>query len=294
MEPLPTIVTLLTDFGHRDEYVGVMKGVILSRAPHAVIVDLCHHIAPHDIRQAANMIAAAYGFFPEGTLHVMVVDPGVGGDRGIVLARSRQCGFLCPDNGLLSGLVAQGTLQSAWQVTNPVFFADEVSATFHGRDIIAPVAGMLASGGSAENLGAPMAIRDLVCLNEAPAMRTPDGSLRGTVVATDRFGNVLTDIGRDLLTSLGEGDLNQFLTIDIVGPQVIPLVATYSMTPAGELLALIGSRKTLEIAVNQGNAAILLGIKPGMPVRVRGQDGPSGPAPARKTRTGDPQTESTS
>ena len=271
MEPLPAFITLLTDFGDRDEYVGVMKGGILRHAPHAVLIDLCHHIPPHDIRQAAAMITAAYRYFPEGTLHVMVVDPGVGSDRRIVVAQALSHRFLCPDNGLLSGLIAKGVLQSAWQVSNPAFMADEVSTTFHGRDIIAPAAGYLVSGVPFEKFGKRLKIGELVCHDDVTARREPDGSLRGTVVAIDRFGNVVTDIGRELLTSFHEGDLKQSLVIDIVGSQALPLVSSYSDIPAGDLLALIGSRQTLEIAINQGSAARLLGIRPGTPLHVTRQ-----------------------
>jgi S-adenosylmethionine hydrolase len=266
--PLPAIITFLTDFGDRDEYVGVMKGVVLRRAPRAVLIDLCHHIPSHDIRQAAAMIAAAYRYFPEGTLHVMVVDPGVGSDRRIVFAQAASHQFLCPDNGLLSGLITTGKLLSARQVANPALMADDVSATFHGRDVIAPVAGFLASGGRPETLGERLAIETLVCLKDSSPHRKPDGSILGAVVAVDRFGNVVTDIGFGLLTSTHEGDLKQFLTIDIVGSQTLPLVSAYSEGRVGDLLALIGSRQTLEIAVNQGNAAQRLGIRPGMPVQV--------------------------
>lgn len=263
-----SIITLLTDFGDRDEYVGVMKGAILRRAPHAVLIDLCHHIVPHDIRQAAAMIAAAYQYFPEGTLHVMVVDPGVGGARDIVFAQAPTCGFLCPDNGLLTGLIAQGVLHKAWRVTNRALFSHAVSATFQGRDIVAPVAGFLASGNRPENLGPQRVIGDLVCLDDPPARLGREGSLWGTVVTVDRFGNLMTNIGRDLLTSDWEGDLKQSLMVEITSQLTIPLVSSYSAVPIGELLATIGSRNTLEIAVNQGHAGMLLGVVPGTPIRV--------------------------
>ena len=267
----PFIISLLTDFGDRDEYVGVMKGVILSRAPHAVIIDLCHHIVPHDIRQAAAMMTAAYPYFPEGTLHVMVVDPGVGSERGIVYAQAPTCAFLCPDNGLLTELSAQGILHTAWRVTNRALFSHAVRATFHGRDIMAPVAGFLASGNRPETLGPRQAIGDLVCLDDPPVRLEQDGSLRGTVVAVDRFGNVVTNIGLDLLTSSWEGDLKQLLMVEIETHWAIPLVSSYSAVPTGGLLATIGSRNTLEIAVNQGNAGVILGAVPGTRIRVSRQ-----------------------
>jgi S-adenosylmethionine hydrolase len=248
-----------------------MKGVILCQAPHALIVDLCHHIDPHDIRQAAAMIAAAFPYFPEGTLHVMVVDPGVGSARDIVFAQARTCGFLCPDNGLLTDLIGQGILDSAWRVSNPTLFPDAVSTTFHGRDIIAPVAGFLVAGGVPEKLGSRRAIGDLVCQGDVPVHLDGQGCLQGTVVAVDRFGNVITNIGRDLLTSTGEGGLNQHLIIEAGAtdtPQCMLLVSHYSVVPVGELLATIGSRNTLEIAVNRGSASHLMGVAPGASIRI--------------------------
>lgn len=268
------IISLLTDFGDRDEYVGVLKGVILGRAPEAVIVDLCHHIVPHDIRQAAAMMAAAYRHFPPGTLHVMVVDPGVGSARDIVWVRTKQAAFLCPDNGLLTPLVTQGELCAGRRVTNQALFADAVSATFHGRDIIAPVAGFLASGGAPEKLGPELTVADLVCFDDVPARLDGRGGLQGTVMAVDRFGNIITNIGRELLTSAWEGDLNQLLSVEVGRVQRMPLVSSYCMAPAGQLLATIGSRNTLEIAVNQGNAAHRLGVAPGALIRIARAENP--------------------
>jgi len=263
-----SIISLITDFGDRDEYVGVMKGAILRRAPHAVIVDICHHIAAHDIRRAAAMMAAAFPYFPSGTLHLVVVDPGVGSERDIVLARARECAFLCPDNGLLTGLIRQGVLLCARRITNQSLFADAVSATFHGRDIMAPVAGFLASGGAPDQLGPEKSVDALICLDGASPRFSEKGCLQGTVVTVDRFGNVITDIGSDLLTSVMEGDLNQPLVIEVGSVYHLPVAASYSAVPAGQLLATIGSRNTLEIAVNQGSAADVLRISPGAAVRV--------------------------
>ena len=274
-----SIVSLLTDFGDRDEYVGVMKGVILSRAPQAVIIDVCHHILRHDIRQAAAMLAAVFPYFPTGTLHVVVVDPGVGSERDIVLARARKCDCLCPDNGLLTELIRQGVFQTAWRVTNQALFADEVSATFHGRDIMAPVAGFLASGGVPAKLGPERAIAELVCLDLPLSRSDGQGGFQGTVVTVDRFGNIITNIGRDLLTSAGEDDLKQILIGETGAVHPIPLVSSYGAVPAGQLLATIGSRGTLEIAVNQGRAADRLGATPGALVRCRLGKNPNDPVP---------------
>jgi S-adenosylmethionine hydrolase len=280
MRSVPSIIALLTDFGDQDEYVGVMKGTILCRAPRAVLVDICHQIAPHDIRQASAMIAATFRYFPGNTLFLAVVDPGVGSARGIVFARSRSGGFLCPDNGLLTGLIAQGVLETVHCVTNRDLFANAVGNTFHGRDIMAPVAGFLASGGQPTELGPEQPVGDLVRLEDLPARLEAGGSVCGTIVAVDRFGNGITDIGIDLLTSAWENDLNDALIIETGRPWCMPLVSSYSAQPPGYLLAIIGSRNTLEIAVNMGNAGSVLGITPGTPVRVRRADRTSkDPAP---------------
>jgi S-adenosylmethionine hydrolase len=266
------IISLLTDFGDHDEYVGVLKAAILCRAPQATIVDLCHQIKPHDIRQAASMIAAAFEYFPEDTLHVMVVDPGVGGKRDIVYAQAHTCGFLCPDNGLLSELLAREAILRAWRVINTSLYSDVVSATFHGRDIIAPVAGFLSSGGPPEQLGPRKAVHEILSLGDPLAYVDHEGCLVGTVVAIDRFGNMITDIGRGLLTSAWEGDLNQILVVEGEKRHAMPLVGSYSARPAGELLATVGSRNTLEIAVNQGSAGRQLGIAVGATIRVSRKD----------------------
>jgi S-adenosylmethionine hydrolase len=277
MNAPPPIVALLTDFGEQDEYVGVLKGVILSRAPQAVVVDICHRIAPQDIRQAAAMINAAFAFFPAHTLYLMVVDPGVGGERRIVLAQAGQRRFLCPDNGLLSGLIHRGLLDSVRQVANQALFLKRVGSTFHGRDIMAPVAGYLAAGGQPAMLGPELAINALLRLEEPAAHREANGRLWGRVVSVDRFGNLITDIDRKLLTSLCEGDLNYILIIEAGSQWRLPLVASYGAVPPGQLLATIGSRETLEIAINMGNAAQALGLTPGTALQVRRQTAADAP-----------------
>ncbi len=262
------IISPLTDFGDQDEYVGVMKGVILSRAPNAVIVDLCHHIAPHDIRQAAAMAASAYRYFPEGTLHVMVVDPGVGSPRDIIWAQTRTQAFLCPDNGLLTEFVAKDLLQDARVVTNRDLFLEQTGTTFHGRDILAPVAGFLASGGRAKQLGPSRPIAELVRLADVAAGMGSGGGVFGTVVSVDRFGNVLTNIGPDLLTSRREGGLKSLSVTVAENRLEIPLVNTYSDMPPGHLVALFSSRNTLEFAINQGDAATWLDVAPGASISI--------------------------
>lgn len=264
------IVTLTSDFGLADEFVGVMKGVILGREPAAVIVDLSHMIEPRAILQAAHLLQAAWSFFPAGTIHAAVVDPGVGSDRRVVLLQAGGHYFLAPDNGLLSLVMAGCDSPRCWQVNRRSLFLDRVGTTFHGRDIFAPVAASLAGGLAPDLVGPRLPVGDLVVLTDLlPHGGAEPGSLWGRVVQVDRFGNLITNIGRQFLRKFfGDGD-RRHLEISCGPVLVHGLSETYSAQPAGVLLALIGSRDTLELAVNQGRAADLLGVGIGAEVQVR-------------------------
>lgn len=263
------IITLTTDFGLADEFVGVMKGVILARAPSARLVDLSHQIAAHDVRQGAFLLAAAWPCFPAGTIHLAVVDPGVGSARRLVLLETAGQLFLAPDNGLLS-LVAMGAdAGRAWQITARQLFREQVGATFHGRDILAPVAASLAGGLAPHAVGPPLAVAELVRLPDLePAVDPAAGRVSGRVEQVDRFGNLVTNIsGRLLREVYGEAGLGR-LRITCGGRQIPGLVATFSTAPAGSLLALLGGRGYLEVAANLGRAAELLAGGVGLPVTV--------------------------
>ena len=263
------VISLMTDFGAQDEYVGVMKGVILAAAPEVRIVDLCHRIAPQDVVQGAFMIAAAFRYFPARTLHVLVVDPGVGGTRRILYAEAENHRFLCPDNGLLT-IVAQSTgLDTVRQVDNRALFAPRVSRTFHGRDVFAPVAAFLAQGGDSGQLGeetAPEGIEHLA--DWAPQIR-PDGRIMGRIVTTDRFGNLITNIRGDLLAELLRNAPQPTLQVDLGQQLTTHLHDAYEEALPGAVLAIIGSRETLEIAINQGRACDQFEVEPGWPVTVQ-------------------------
>ncbi len=274
------IITLTTDFGQSDGYVGAMKGVILSIAPETRLVDISHEIAPGDVRQAAYVLGSAAPFFPAGTIHLVVVDPGVGSARRAIAARVPQATFVAPDNGVLSVCLAEplaaGQVKCR-QLSNPHYHLPHVSATFHGRDVFAPVAARLASGAFFNDLG-PL-VTDPVILPILAVTPTPDGAWRGEVMHIDRFGNVITNlklraanVNEDLSLAFGPQSLipdPQQLTIEIAGRRIVGLTRTYADRAPGELVALMGSLGYLEIAVRDGHAARVLDVHPGDAVTLR-------------------------
>ena len=256
VNPAP-LITLTTDFGLADSYVGVMKGVILGRCPFARLIDLTHHIPPQDVLAARLALEAAHPFFPAGTLHVAVVDPGVGTPRAALWARTVTARFLAPDNGLLSFLEPEQILELR-RVENPELMLHPVSRTFHGRDVFAPVAGDLAGGLDAAALG-PMA-GDLLRLT-LPLPVVAAGTIRGEILTFDHFGNALTN--------LREPDLPRAASKVRVAGTTLPLVGTYAAVPPGAPLALLGSSGRLEINVREGSARQVLALQRGDPVELR-------------------------
>jgi len=249
------LITLTTDLGTRDAYVGVMKGVILSINPKATIVDLCHEIGPQNIRQAAFLLHISCPYFPGDAIHIVVVDPGVGTKRRLLLVISPLGRFLAPDNGVLSYILGEGRFE-AFELSNPRYWLSPVSSTFHGRDILAPAAAHLSLGVSPGELGRMAS--GLVSF-PIPRPEKAPGSLRGEVLHIDAFGNLITNIRKD---DLPEGALR----VEIAGHSIEKLGRSYA---AGRgLLALVGSSGYLEIAVKNKSAARLLGVKVGEPVLV--------------------------
>lgn len=259
------IITLLTDFGLKDEYVGVLKGVILSTAPKATIVDITHGIDPQDIMGAAHALKAAYAYFPENTIHVSVVDPGVGTQRDIIAARCNGHLFLAPDNGLLAPILKVGTSVCIHRVENEQLFRHPVSRTFHGRDVFAPVAAHISKGHPLASLGAPIEqnrIQPLTTGQEPD--RTRPGQIEGRVVDVDRFGNLITNIDvQDL--SCFEGDR---FTFNVGGYTIDGMVETYADGENDGPAALIGSRGCIEIAIYSGNASRTLKLGKGAVIGV--------------------------
>ena len=262
------VISLMTDFGAQDEYVGVMKGVILAAAPEVRIVDLCHRIAPQDVAQGAFMIAAAFRYFPAQSLHVLVVDPGVGGKRRILYAEAEGHRFLCPDNGLLTMVAHNAGLTRVRRVSNRALFASHMSRTFHGRDVFAPVAAFLARGGDPGELGAETAPEGIERLADWVPQIKADGRITGRIVATDRFGNLITNIGAEFLRNLSRDAPQVALQVDIGQQLTTHLHDAYEEALPGDVLAIIGSRATLEIAINQGRACDRFEVGPGDRVAV--------------------------
>jgi len=258
-KPAPPIV-LLTDFGFRDSYVGVMKGVIRSVSRTAEIIDLSHNIMPQDVAEAAFVLSASYTYFPEGTIFVCVVDPGVGTERAVLYMRAGGKVFLAPDNGLLSVIEEACGREEVRKVTERAYFLAKPSTTFHGRDIFAPVAAHLAEGLEPQKLGPVQ--RHIRKLRLPKPVRAADGSLRGEIIYIDQFGNLITNIRQSTLTQGPEAPGEQ-VVVRVKRREVKGLAKTYAEREPGELLALVGSSGYLEIAVNQGSAAAMLGCEKG-------------------------------
>jgi S-adenosyl-L-methionine hydrolase (adenosine-forming) len=258
----PVIITLLTDFGLKDNYTASMKGVILGINPHARLVDVSHLVPPQDIRSGAFLLRRVYQDFPPGTIHLAVVDPGVGTSRRGLAMKAGGYFFVGPDNGLFSWILRKEHMWSAHSLEVSAYWRRVVSRTFHGRDIFAPVAAHLASGVDVSAFGP--ACSPLLAPWSSPEGR--EDELAGEVVYVDHFGNAITNLTRK--------DLDLFAPSDqwavTVGEQSISKVAeTYGDEAPGSIMALIGSDDHLEIAVSQGDAAGSLGIRAGSPVSVR-------------------------
>ncbi|MBW2368290.1 MAG: SAM-dependent chlorinase/fluorinase [Deltaproteobacteria bacterium] len=248
------IISLLTDFGLRDAYVGIMKGVILSVNPSAQVVDISHRITPQDRLQAALMIGAAHAYFPPGVVHTVVVDPGVGTDRAVVAVESKGQRFLAPDNGVLTRIYSSGVLERVVSVENTQYFQTPVSQTFQGRDIFAPVAAHLSAGLDMGRLGPEISAEDLVRLDIAEPFRSDSKTLTGTIAGIDRFGNLITNISRAHLSGLSESASGRPLQIIIHDATIVGLSTSYSAVAPEAPLAIMGSQGVMEISVNGASA----------------------------------------
>jgi S-adenosylmethionine hydrolase len=252
-----TVVTFTTDFGGSDGYAGAMKGVVLSLAPDAVLVDISHQVPARDVRAGAFTLAQAAPLFPAGTVHVAVVDPGVGGARAEVVVAAGGAFFVGPDNGLLS--LAAPAPRRAWRIENAAYRREPVSPTFHGRDVFAPTAGRLAAGWPAEDAGPPLA--DITTL---PAGETAPlaGGGAGEVVHVDGFGNLFTSFTGPVAAGPWE--------LVIEGrPFALAGGLTFTDAPPGGLVLYQGSGGQVEIALRDGSAAALTGARVGTAVRLR-------------------------
>lgn len=272
--PRPPVVTLLTDFGQDDGYVAAMKGTILSLAPHATVVDISHGIPPQDVHGAAFTLAQVHPFFPAGTVHLVVVDPGVGTERRPLLAAAGGAWFVAPDNGVLSYVLNAAPdpapaitppeprlrpllpPHAAWVLDRPAWHRPQVSHTFHGRDIFAPVAARLVAGVVPEQMGRPTG--EVTVLNIPEPRRRGDGAIAGCIVHVDRFGN--------LITNIAAAGIPAGAVVTAGRTWVRGISRTYA--EGGDIVALGGSSGRLEIAVRNGNAAQQLGLQRWDPVLV--------------------------
>jgi S-adenosylmethionine hydrolase len=255
------VIALLTDFGVQDHYVGSVKAVILGICPEAAVFDITHDIPPQDILAGALELEAVVPFLPAGAVVVAVVDPGVGSARRAVAVQSGQLRFVGPDNGLLDLAVRGTSDRTVVEIVNRSYTRDTISRTFEGRDRFAPAAAWLATGIPLHDLGPP--VGDMVSLR-VPEPAVSDGVIDGLVLRVDRFGNLVTNIGRDMLNRVGPA-----ASISVGGATVDQISETYADLAHGALGALVGSTERLEIAVNGGSASGVLAVGRGTPVQVR-------------------------
>lgn len=257
------VVAFLTDFGTRDHYAGVMKGVVLSICPDVTVVDVTHDLPPHDLVAAAYELAATYRYFPPGTIFVTVVDPGVGSSRRGIAVEAGDWKFVAPDNGVMTMVLREAPAKKVVELTERRYARPTISRTFEGRDRFAPAAAWLAKGINITALGRPA--HDLVEL-DLPGMEETREEITGAIVRIDRFGNAITNIDRKAFDRLAAG---RTVVIEAAGKPVERLVATYAEIGAGDVCALFGSTDHLELASQSGSAATLRGLAFGTPVRVK-------------------------
>lgn len=263
--PAPTIITLTTDFGDTDYFVGAMKGVILEINPEAKIVDICHHIKPQDILDGAYLISQTYRHFPASTVHCVVVDPGVGTSRRPLVVSTTDYYFVAPDNGVLSFIYEEAPSITTVHATATHYFRKEISQTFHGRDIFAPLAAWLTKGIHLQNFGAP--ISDFVRLKPPRARVEGSNRVRGAVIKIDVFGNCVTNISPQMLPGFFSPDRPPF-KLRIGSTIVEQIWDAYSEAVPHNLFVIVGSSDYLEIAVNRGSAAESLKASRGVEVEV--------------------------
>ncbi|HHT9109909.1 MAG TPA: SAM hydrolase/SAM-dependent halogenase family protein [Candidatus Brocadiaceae bacterium] len=246
----PSLITLLTDFGSQDAYVGIVKGVIAGINPSARIIDICHEIPPQDVFRGAYLLYTSYKYFPKGTIHTAVVDPGVGGKRDIVCVKIRDYFFLVPNNGILSFILQEELPEEIVRITNTTYFLQKSSRTFHGRDIFAPIAAYISCGVKPQQLGTH--IQQLNKLDIPEPIRTKMGHIIGQIISIDRFGNLITNITKKHVRDLKTAE--KYLKVTIGKRKITGLSTTYVDVETGKPLILFGSTGFLEVSVNQGNA----------------------------------------
>jgi len=263
----PPLISLLTDFGLTDGYVGAMKGVILGITPHARIVDLSHEVPPQDVAAGAFILGRAYPYFSAATIHVAVVDPGVGSNRRPILLRCARGTFIGPDNGIFEAVLATEPDVEAYELNAPAYWLPQISTTFHGRDVFAPSAAHLAGGVPPTRLGRRVPLDTLVRLPH-PEPRRGAEAVYGQIIYVDHFGNAVSNIPAAWVDALGP---RAGLEV-VLGPLRLRGVhATYADVLPGEPLALVASAGLLEVAIRDGNAARGLGVRDGDRLECHGE-----------------------
>lgn len=259
------IITLTTDFGLNDHFVGTVKGVILNIVPDAELVDISHALEPYDVLEGALTIASAYSYFPANTVHLVVVDPGVGTGRRPIVATAGLHQFVAPDNGVLSLIYSREDRVSVYHASAEHYFLQPVSQTFHARDVFAPLAAYLAKGVAAATFGDE--ITDFVRLDVPRPAKVTESSVRGAVIKVDRFGNLITNFTSEMIFPLLQPDPPPF-KISIGKREITSMRTAYGSAAHGELFGILGSMGYLEIAANQASAAQTLGVGKGASVEV--------------------------
>ena len=254
-----SIITLITDFGLQDGYVGVMKGVMAGINSSANVIDISNTITAQDTFQAACVLGNSYNYFPKGTIHVVVVDPGVGSERKIICLKTKNYLLLAPDNGVLSFVIAKEESASIREVTNYKLFLPKLSNTFHGRDIFAPVAAHLSNGVDHKDLGEKIVKVKKIDLPKP--ILSPDGKLTAEIIYVDSFGNLITNVNKEVIDRMKVEP--ERVSIAMGRRRINGICSSYSDVGDNEALAIFGSSGYLEISVNLGNAGDILKLKKG-------------------------------
>jgi len=256
-----SIITLTTDFGLDNWFVGTMKGVIKSINPDAEVVDITHAVPPHSIPEAAFILQNSYSYFPPGTIHTVVVDPGVGSTRNAIVVKSPRYYFVGPDNGVLSYAIDSEGIEVIVKIENEKYHLTPTSKTFHGRDVFAPVSAYLSVGVEPEEFGPPL--KEIIRLTPSLPRKISEREIVGHILCVDTFGNLITDVTTALMDELLKRSKVRRLRILIRDREIVRMCPTYSQGNENELIALIGSSGHLEISINQGRAADVLGMSAG-------------------------------
>lgn len=246
------IITLTTDFGITDIYVGQMKGAILKQNGDARLIDLTHAVPPQNIQKAASIIFSSYQYFPKGTTHLIVIDPGVGANRSLLAAQADDHFFITPDNGTLSFFIQNNLVQKIYRIENTNFITWKISNTFHGRDILAPIAAIVAAGTPLDIFGPKIDNNNCLSIPADYCPTVTEATIIGHVDHIDHFGNIRTNIS---ISNFKTPINDSILSIELNKHRISMVCSTYAQADSGKLLALIDSAGYLEIAINRGNAA---------------------------------------